>query len=156
LLLNRQRDEAVQQWRRIIQTSPGFVPAHYWLWHVFHLVDGKDGDALEQAKATWTEYGDPEVAQAITQGYAEAGYSGAMHRAAAVLEAQGQKGFPDSFALANIYTHLGDKNLALKWLEKGFEDGESNTRSFLGMPTFDSLRNDPRFQTLMHRMNLPK
>jgi serine/threonine-protein kinase len=156
LLLNSQRDEAVQQWRRIIQTSPDFVPAHYWLWHVFHLIDGKDDDALAQAKATWTEYGDPEVAQAITQGYAEAGYPGAMRRAAAVLEAQGQKSFPDSFSLANIYTHLGDKNQALKWLEKGFDDGESNTRSFLGLPTFDSLRSDPRFQTLMQRMNLPK
>jgi serine/threonine-protein kinase len=156
LLLERQPEAAARQWRNITETSPSFVPAHYWLWHVFHVLDGKDDEALGQAEATFAQLADPEVEQALKHGYSEGGYPAAMRQAAAVLESRVPGGRPDTFALANIYVHLGDKNQALKWLEKGFDAGETNTMSFLGQPTFDSPRNDARFQALLRRLNLPK
>jgi hypothetical protein len=45
-----------------------------------------------------------------------------------------------------VYAALGDKDQALTWLEKHFED-RSNPGVLL-RPGFDSLRSDPRFQTL--------
>jgi hypothetical protein len=45
-----------------------------------------------------------------------------------------------------VYGALGDKDQALTWLERDFED-RSNPGVLLG-PGFDSLRSDPRFQTL--------
>ena len=71
------------------------------------------------------------------------------------LEAQARATVPNFFGLAIMYAHLGEKDRALEWLTKGFEAGESNTRTFLGMPTFDVLRTDARFRALLQRMNLP-
>lgn len=55
-----------------------------------------------------------------------------------------------------VYVQLGETQKALDWLERGFDAGEGNTRTFLGVPTFDSVRDDPRFTRLVMRMNLPK
>jgi hypothetical protein len=39
--------------------------------------------------------------------------------------------------------------------QAGFEARDPNML-YLGIPVFDSLRSDPRFQSLLRRMNLPQ
>ena len=58
------------------------------------------------------------------------------------------------FYLALIYTGLGEADLALEWLEKGYQD-RVWMMVFIGMePAFDPLRSDPRLQDLLVKMNL--
>lgn len=52
-----------------------------------------------------------------------------------------------------IYVALGDKDQAIKWLEKGYE--ERFNPGVLERPCFDALRSDPRFQDLERRIGLP-
>jgi hypothetical protein len=54
--------------------------------------------------------------------------------------------------IAVIYTALGDKDQAMKWLEKGYE--ERLNPSVLLRPGFDPLRSKPRFQDLLRRVGL--
>jgi len=147
-------EEAKTKFRSVLELSPDFYPAHFWLWHLLHL-QGKDADAFVEAKATFAAAGDNEVGLGLTRGYSEAGYTGAMRQTAAALEAAGAKRYLDYFSLANVYVHLGEKDRALDWLERGFDAGEVNIRTYLGMPTFDTVRDDPRFARLVKRMNLP-
>lgn len=44
---------------------------------------------------------------------------------------------------------------AIGWLERAYEDREANMPC-IGMPIYDALRPDPRFQDLLRRMNLPR
>jgi hypothetical protein len=54
-----------------------------------------------------------------------------------------------------VYLGLGDKRQALEWLEKAYQD-RSELLIFLNVsPVFDSLHSDPRFQSLLRRMNFP-
>ena len=57
--------------------------------------------------------------------------------------------------MATVYVQLGEKDRALKWLERGFDGGEPTVGMWLGMPTFDILRDEPWFKRLMQLMNLP-
>ncbi len=60
--------------------------------------------------------------------------------------------FPTVFALA--YVGLGDKDQALTWLERGYEE-QDPALFFLKMsPLLDPLRSEPRFQALLRRVNL--
>ncbi len=53
-----------------------------------------------------------------------------------------------------VYMGLGEKDLALTWLEKACEAGEGEM-AFLRMnPSFDSLHGDPRFDDLLRRIGL--
>jgi hypothetical protein len=50
---------------------------------------------------------------------------------------------------------LGDKEEALKYLEKGYQERDGGLTYIAVDPLYDPLRSDPRFQNLLRRMNLP-
>ena len=52
-----------------------------------------------------------------------------------------------------IYAGLGEKDQALTWLEKAYE--QLFNPSILVRPAFDPLRSDRRFQDLLCRIGLP-
>jgi hypothetical protein len=50
---------------------------------------------------------------------------------------------------------LGDMDRALKLLEAAFEEHDAELIYLKVDEEFDSVRSDPRFQALLHRMNFP-
>jgi Flp pilus assembly protein TadD len=62
-------------------------------------------------------------------------------------------GYPLAAEIAMVYTALGDKDQAMTWLEKGYE--ERFNPGVLLRPCFDLLRSDSRFQDLARRIGLP-
>ena len=62
--------------------------------------------------------------------------------------------YVSSFPIATIYLQLGDKDEAIEYLEKTYD--ERNTNSLFILKTdrqFDVLRSDPRFMKLMRQLN---
>ena len=57
--------------------------------------------------------------------------------------------------IALRYLDAGDKDRAIDWLEKAYENRNPNM-PYIGKPLYDPLRSDPRFQALLRRMNLPE
>ncbi len=58
--------------------------------------------------------------------------------------------------MAIIYTGLGDKDRGFPWLDVALKH---RTAALVFLPTFrefDPLRSDPRFQSLLRRMNFPE
>jgi hypothetical protein len=58
-----------------------------------------------------------------------------------------------SLYLAADYADRGDKESALTWLARAFEDHDAQL-NLLGVTEFDPLRSDPRFQRLIRAMEL--
>jgi TolB-like protein len=54
------------------------------------------------------------------------------------------------------YATLGEKKLALEWLEKAFTERNGSLVGLNSERSWDALRNEPRFQELITRMNFPK
>ena len=57
--------------------------------------------------------------------------------------------------IARVYAGLGQKDQAFAWLEKAYQQREYNLVMLKIGPFFDPLRSDPRFQSLLRRMNFP-
>ncbi|OLB34503.1 MAG: hypothetical protein AUH11_17910 [Acidobacteria bacterium 13_2_20CM_57_17] len=55
--------------------------------------------------------------------------------------------------LARRYASLGEKNLAMAWLEKAYNEHSYALLDIRCMREFDVLQSDPRFQDLLRRMN---
>ena len=53
-----------------------------------------------------------------------------------------------------IYTGLGDKDQAFKWLNKAYDDRSAWLTGLKLEPMLDSLRSDPRFEDLLLRVGL--
>ena len=60
--------------------------------------------------------------------------------------------FPSVFA--NAYLGLGDRDQALMYLERAYEEKDPWLYYLKVWPPLDPLRSEPRFQTLMRRVNL--
>lgn len=57
--------------------------------------------------------------------------------------------------IAFLYVGIGEREKALDWLGKAYEEGDMWLRYLKVAPIYDSLRSEPRFKALLQRMNFP-
>ncbi len=149
-------DEAVALCRKALRTSPNDPIAHMTLWEAIHLKGDLD-EALEEAKAYYAGLELAPVVEAMTGASRTGGYPEAMRAAAETLVAIAQEVYFGPWMIAYPYAAAGDKDKTLEWLEKGIEVGDLNM-PYLGQPHSilrELFGDDPRFQALLKRMNLP-
>jgi serine/threonine-protein kinase len=147
-------DEAIVQVRKLLRTSPQHPMAHQVL-SVLLLRKAMYEESLAEMKASYSSIGDREVEEALTQGYAQSGYRGAMKRAADLLAARAHKTYVNSIDVACLYALAGENAQALEWLEKSLEERSPHMPYVDAYVELAPLRSDPRFQDLLRKMNLP-
>jgi TolB-like protein/Tfp pilus assembly protein PilF len=150
----RQWDEAIAQARPVLATAPDDAIANAVLWYAFGA-KGMHREALAAARAYLKAlYDDRAVNEALERGFAEAGYQEAMRRAAQPLIAHFHKSYVCPMDIASLYVEARETSRAVDWLEKGYEVRDQSM-PYIGWPPFDSLHSEPRFRSLLRRMNLP-
>jgi tetratricopeptide (TPR) repeat protein len=152
----RRYDDAMAAAREALslQSNQG-IPSNV-MRRVLHLT-GRHDEALAMDKEAFAE--DPELMRALERGYAEGGYTGAQAGIVRVWTARyGKPGVLSGTTLAVRCLHAGDREGALRWLERAYEDGDRNLPYIGGMasPIYEPLRSDPRFQDLLRRIGLPQ
>ena len=105
-------------------------------------------------KKRYAVLGDDEVEEALDRGYGQGGYPGAMRREAETLAARSRTTFVAPSHVARLYAFAGDNEQALEWLGQGIEERDPEMPYVLNAALSDPLRDDPRFQDLLRRMNL--
>jgi len=75
---------------------------------------------------------------------------------AKLLRDQIEGKYVSPYDIAAIYVGLGDKDQAVGWLQKAFEERSGFLVHVEWDPRFDALRPDPRFQDLLRRIGLPQ
>ncbi len=145
-------DEAIAEFRRVLATSPG-LPFALWMLASTLYMKGRYEEAVEVIRTHYA--GDAEMGEALTRGYAQAGYRGAMKAAADLQAERGRKTHVPIVDVAFLYVWAGEKARALDWLEKGLEARDPNM-PYIGVdPAMAVLRSEPRFQAIVRRMKLP-
>jgi tetratricopeptide (TPR) repeat protein len=148
-------DEAIVQFRKVFATVPDFSSAHMGLWGAYYK-KGMNEEALVEARKFFSVLHDREVEEALTRGYSEGGYARAMHLGAEVLAARSKRTHVPAVRIARLYTHTGDKEQVLHWLQRACDEREIPL-SHLGVAwDWDFVRSDPRFQDLLRQVGLPQ
>ena len=93
-------DEAMIQYHKVLRTSSGLLFAHGGLSGILFR-KAKYEESLAKMKAYYT--GDHEMEEALTQGYTQSGYRGAMRRAADILAARARKTYVGPTDVAGLY-----------------------------------------------------
>jgi hypothetical protein len=118
---------------------------------------GKYEEALEALKVFYVNNYLKEYNHAFDKGFSTGGYAGALWMEADTLLKQENLIKTPHFLssdIAILYILSGNKEKGLTLLEKAFRERDP-VMPMLLMPVFDSLRDDPRFQDLCRKMNLP-
>jgi TolB-like protein/lipopolysaccharide biosynthesis regulator YciM len=152
----RRYDEAIAQCRRTLELNAGFYPAHLFLGWAYEQEKLYAEAISEYQKAIAAGEGNPLLAAELARGYAAAGK---RTEALTIISQMGEiskRRHVPSYVIAQIYTALGDTGRAFQWLEKAYQERDSQLTWLKAEPGFDSLRPDPRFQDLLRRMNFPQ
>jgi len=145
-------DEAIAAARKTIATQRDAPLAKNALVIAFFM-KGMSDDLMAIERERWAE--DRDVLAALERGYADAGLAGARSRQCEILAARYEKpGGVMAYVLATFYAQAGERDRVIEWLEKAYE-ARDRMMPYIGGPEFDALRDDPRFQDLLRRMNLP-
>jgi serine/threonine-protein kinase len=147
-------EEAIQQLRRTIELDPSFSVAPFILGQVLEKKEDLKGAAREYEKAI-AMYPHP-IREAVLAGvYARTGRRSEAERILHDLTPKSQDEYVSPYALALCHLALGDKEEALRLLEKAYDERSiqlgGNTGSLKIDPRLDPLRGDPRFEKLLAR-----
>ena len=149
----RRYDEVIEIYQKALQTSPNDFVALNSLWYAYNK-KGMYEESLEYAQAAFTVMGMAEIADAMARGYEVSGYSGAMTSAAEAMAEFSNQTYISPFSTGMMYVFAEDKDKAMEWLEKAYEMRDP-MMPYVGNPYLDLLDDDPRYQDLLRRMNLP-
>jgi len=156
LHFQRRYDDAIECHRKALAIDPNFVEAHFNLAMVYEqkrlfreaISQFRKVNRLAGARASFWSAG-------LGHAYGLAG----MKRPARnilnkLLIATSPLGPVSPFDIAWVYLGLGEKDATLEWMDKAFAERCSPLVYQNIEPALDSLRPEPQFQNLLHRMRL--
>ncbi len=149
----RRYDEAIERYQKTIELDPNFPGAHSGLGNVYWQKGMCKEWAAETSRALALD-GYANLADALTRGLAEGACRGAVQRSLEALKERAKREYVGATDWALSYLRLDDKDRAMEWLEKGYQDRAAGIDYIKVAPGWDPLRSDPRFQALLRRMNL--
>ena len=149
---SRRYDEAIEQCRRTLELNPEFVPAYFDL--AVSCAAAGDFPAARQAIDTMYEFDKNEVRHSMMMAFWSARQG--LRDEATEWESRFRAGIqgeqPPPTLLALMETSLGNLDLALDLIEKAVETRESMLVYLQCEPTWDPLRQLPRYKRLIQRM----
>jgi len=110
--------------------------------------------AYEKYKSAFSGHTDDFVLGHAAVAYYKTGHKDSTEKLLDILKAKSLRstiGSPSNF-IAAIYTGMGEKDLAIQWLQKAYRDHEVELYWLKIEPLFNSLHNDPRFKDLQSKI----
>ena len=151
-LVARRYDEAIEQFHKAIDLDPRFYYSHWNLAQALEL-KGNPREALAEYKKAVELDDDPFVLALLGQGYAKLGQRDEALKILAQLPQIGAHRYVSAYSYALLYVALGDKDKAIEWLERSYEEGAGLDLIFLKVdPMLDPLQKEPRFQALVAKV----
>jgi tetratricopeptide (TPR) repeat protein len=149
--MQQQDDKAVQAYQRILELDPDHPSGNLWAGEAY-IAQGRFREAIaacERAGAfNWAVAG-----RALA--YGMSGKREVSQKLLNDLKNMIQQGAPGAAAwIARTFAQLGEIDLAFEYLEKAYQDRDTQVVWLKVDPFCDPLRSDRRFDTLLRRMNL--
>jgi len=155
LSLAGQHDAAEKELKVVFEMDPHYPSAHEILGNIYTR-KGMYKEAIREYQKSEANGGD-EMRGALGYSYALSGNRQDALRMLSHLRELDKRSGSAAFDLAVVEIGLGNKEEALAWLEKAYEEHYDDSLLLLKVdPIFDPLRSDPRYVDLLKRMGLPQ
>ena len=151
-LLRGDYERAADHALQILEIDPKYPMAIGILGQAYSRMGRHDeGIALLEKGSQTTEYYQMGF---LSWAYVAAGRRADAESFLARLEEKRRRSYVPAATLAFATLGLGDKEGTWKWLDRAVEERDPNLIYTVASPDFEPLRADPRYQSLMRRMNL--
>jgi tetratricopeptide (TPR) repeat protein len=149
-------DEAIEQEKNTLELNPKASGA-FWIRGMAYQQKKNIGEAIKDYQhALELSPNDQNYLAALGHVYASSGNSSAARNILDTLSALNKTEHVSPFFFALVYAGLNDKEKALEWLQKAYEEKSGSVRYLKMEPRLQSLRNEPRYIALMKKIGLEK
>ncbi len=150
-----QSNEAIAQLRRTIEMDPSFPNSHALLGNVLEHKGQLDEAILEYEKANSLNTDPINLAQ-LARAYFLVGRKVEAQQLSEKVKTLSERQYVPAYSMALVQSAFGDKDEAVRLLEKSYEDHAPFDSADLGWilidHRLDDLRSDPRFKKLITRI----
>ena len=153
----REYDKALELAERTVELDPSFANAHFQLSQIYAKLKRLE-DARRESKIAvdLVQEKFPKMHERIA---AYLAYSGndkeEVRRLLPALEASFEQPMgARATEIAGYHIYLGEVDTGFDWLARSYSKKESELFGVAFDPTFDGIRNDPRYQSLMKKLGL--
>jgi len=150
-LSTRRPDAAIRDLEETLELYPRSDLAFQLLGHAY-LQKGMNDKAIEAFRQAAALSGVRDSAH-LAYAYAVTGHRADAKRLIETLVSSEPNRYLPPFHIALAYAGLGDKDAAIRWLERGYDEHGSFMDGLNVTVAFDVLRSDPRFVALLKRMH---
>ncbi|PYK24643.1 MAG: hypothetical protein DME59_12575 [Verrucomicrobia bacterium] len=147
-----QYDEAIEQFHRTIELEPGFYKAHLWLGNAL-AVHGDLVAAIAEYQKAEKLSDDPGIPAGLAWAYAALGNKKDAAKILDQLQKRSKYQYVPAAIFSMLYLALGNKDEAMRWLEKSYQDGAGIDLQGIRLDRrMALLHGDPRFEKLVSRI----
>lgn len=153
LASDRRYDDAIKQLQRVNEMDPARADVYETLWRTYHM-KGDHPRAYESFLRFQRLIGTKEeIVGSYEASYAKGGWQATLQRYVEILKANDSRGFK-AYNIAALSALLGEREQAFGYLNRAAQDRAALVSYIVGDPSFDSLRDDPRFKEFLSRAGL--
>jgi eukaryotic-like serine/threonine-protein kinase len=156
LLYAGQNADAIEQFRKTLNLDSNSVSAHRGLGIASSDAGHHDEAIAELKRAMLLSENSPVVMAHLGAAYAKQGNKTGANGVLTELQAMASRQYVPASAPAIVYAALGERNLALDWLEKAHDEHDFAIVQIEVAPWFRNLRGEDRFQRLVTRLGMPR
>lgn len=135
--------------------NPRFVLAEFWLGSAYREKHMYKESLQHFRNAVNLVPDNPALMMAYGHALAVSGDGAGAHGVLNQLQTLSQHRYVPAIYMAGIYTGLGDKDSAFRWLDKAVKEHNDRLIYLRVDPIADPLRSDPRFKSLMAQVRVP-
>jgi serine/threonine protein kinase/Tfp pilus assembly protein PilF len=155
LYMGRRYDEAIEQLRRTVELEPSYPVTRWILGLAYRKTERYEMAIAEGENGVALSGGSPLMRAALAHTYGTANKTKDALETLESLTTLAKQKYVAPYFLAGIHIGIGENAHALEYLERAFEE-KSHWLIYLHMdPSMDTLRDDARFEDLLHRVGLP-
>jgi serine/threonine protein kinase/tetratricopeptide (TPR) repeat protein len=151
-----QYDLAIDTFRKTLDMEPNYWIARTLLGASYETKGDFPRAVAECEKGRKIETSIPLALSLLGHAYAVSGRKREAEQALKELKDWSKQSYVPAYNFAEVYIGLGEREQALASLEKAYADRSIYLTFLKADPQFDSLRSDPRFKDLLHRVGLPQ
>ncbi|MFN0166230.1 MAG: winged helix-turn-helix domain-containing tetratricopeptide repeat protein [Bryobacteraceae bacterium] len=155
LYWSRQYDRAMAHARKTIELDENCVQAHGML-GLAAIAAGVPDQAVAALEVAGPRFGDPLSVSWLGMAYAMAGEAKKARAILRRFEGSMVAGYVPLVCPAWVHLGLGERQEALDLIEKAYDAHDAMLLILRVSPSFDTLREEGRYQRLIARLNLPE
>ena len=151
LILSGKVDEGIEQLKRTSALDQSFPFAHVVLSDAYQI-KGNYSESVEEFALAMELGGDKNTARLARESFSKAGWTGFLR---AMTDPTIQSPFLDTFTRSIFHATLGERDAAIRELNRAYDERNSGLSFLKADPRFNSLRDEPRFEELYRKVGLP-